>query len=369
MRKSRFDREDRMLQYLGGMPLLINARSLFNQKLQASGVLLWLLCFLMQTNPANLYGQCNPAGNPSRYEYNIEPSTMLNIVGQEFCTSQSMGTNCCGAQSSYRCLDLVFNLANGPMGEPFGTNCQGVINLMTANGNFDALFFDVGTPNPMGSATDCAAPINIGNNHIISIEFAGNAMGQIEVSLAVIDNMGMTIYSTMEIAMPGQAVILTICKPGFGCLEDEIIFGCCAADATLALAPAAPETICSGGSSTLKVTGMNGTAPYTVMLKAASATDTTYFAVPIPDDMDGNSMMDMTTTVVSPTETTVYSIISVEDAAGCVQPVSDQSVEITVNPIPDIDPVSDQTLCVGAATAPVVFNSSVPGTDFNWTNT
>ncbi len=369
MRKSRFDRNGRMPRFFGGVPLLFNASLLFIKKLQAPGVLLWLLCFLMQTNPAHLFGQCNPAGNPSRYEYNIEPGSMLNIIGQEFCTSQSMGTNCCGAQPSYRCLDLVFNLENGPMGEMFGTSCQGMINLMTANGNFDALFFDIGTPDPMGNATDCAAPINIGNNHIISVEFAGNAMGQIEVSLAVIDNMGMTIHSAMATAMPGQAVMLTICKPGFGCLEDEIIFGCCAADATLALAPAAPETICSGGSTSLKVTGMNGTAPYTVMLKAAGASDTTYFAVPIPDDMDGNSLMDMITTLVSPTETTVYSIISVEDAAGCVQPVSGQSVEITVNPIPDVDPVSDQTVCAGAATTPVVFTSTVPGTEFNWTNT
>ncbi len=279
-----------------------------------------------------------------------------------------MGTNCCGNQSSYRCLDLVFNLENGPMGEQFSENCNGIINLMTANGNFDALFFNIGTPNPAGNATNCMAPIGIGNNNVISVAFSGNNMGQIVANLSVTDNMGMVIFSAMEIANPGQAVILTICKPGFGCLEDELVFGCCEADAALSLAPLAPATICAGTSSTLNVKGMNGTPPYTVMLKAATATDTTYFPVTVNDDMDGNTMMDTTLVMVSPTATTTYSIISVEDNNGCAQPVMGQSVVITVNPVPTVDPVAGQTVCNGGQTTAVTFSGSVPGTVYNWTN-
>ncbi|MBK8922821.1 MAG: hypothetical protein IPM81_15150 [Saprospirales bacterium] len=293
---------------------------------------------------------------------------MLNIVGQEFCTSQSMGTNCCGMQPSYRCLDIIFNLTNGPMGQQFGENCHGMINLLTENGNFDALYFNVGTPNPMGNASNCAAPIMIGNNHVISVEFTGNNMGQLVVKLTVINNMGVTIYSATQPASPGQSVILTICKPGFGCLEDEIIFGCCNATATIGLAPAAPSTICAGTSTTLKLTGMNGTPPYTLMVKAASASDTTYFPVVIPDDLDGNTAKDTLLFPVSPAVTTTYTVLSVEDAAGCVQPVMGQSVLVTVNPIPTVNTVPNQTLCNNTATAAIAFSGAVPGTVFNWTN-
>lgn len=296
-----------------------------------------------------VYGQCNPAGNPTRYEFDIDPASMLNIVGEEFCTSQSMGTNCCGKQDSYRCLDLVFNLENGPMGEQFGQSCQGMIHLMTANGNFDALFFNVGTPDPLGNATDCTTPVKIGNNHLISVSFSGDNMGQIIVDLMIIDNMGATVFDTTQAAVAGQAVILTICKPGFGCLEDEIIFGCCEASASLALAPAAPAVICAGQSSALKITGTNGTPPYTVMVRAEGISDTTYFPVIVPDDMDGNSLMDMVVTVVSPSETTTYTALSVADAAGCVQPVMAQSVTITVDEPAAVFAGNDQVICQNEA--------------------
>ncbi|WP_276132228.1 PKD-like domain-containing protein [Polluticoccus soli] len=41
---------------------------------------------------------------------------------------------------------------------------------------------------------------------------------------------------------------------------------------------------------------------------------------------------------------------------------------ITVNPTPTVNTVSNQTLCNGASTATVSFNSSVAGTSYSWTN-
>ncbi len=310
--------------------------SLFNQiGSRAFPLLIGLSGLFLFANPGTVRGQCNPAGNPTRYEFTINPTTMLNLAGQQFCISQSMSTNCCGGPS-YRCLDLVFNLQNGPLGEQFTPNCHGVVNLMTAQGNFDALFFNVGTPDPAGNGIDCNSSITLGNNYTIAVEFTGNAMGQIVAELNLLNNMGMSIYTDTQIADPGQSIIFTICKPGFGCVEDEIVFGCCDADATLALAPGAPATYCNGDSTTLKLTGLNGTPPYSLLVRAASATDTSYFTVPVPDDMDGNSTMDMTTFVVKPTDTTTYCLISVEDANGCVQPVMDQKVTVHVNPVPVI---------------------------------
>ncbi|MBK9338670.1 MAG: hypothetical protein IPM98_19925 [Lewinellaceae bacterium] len=337
MRESRFERQSCQPTVSATTPFLKAAQSLFARIGSKAFPLLigWSGLFLL-ANPGAVWGQCNPAGNPTRYEFTVNPTTMLNIAGQQFCTSQSMGTNCCGGQSSYRCLDLVFNLENGPMGEQFSPNCQGIVNLMTANGNFDALFFNVGTPDPAGNATDCSGDLSLGNNYTITVAFTGNAMGQIIAELTVFDNMGMVDTMKTEIANPGQAIIFTICKPGFGCVEDEIVFGCCNADATLALAAGAPATYCNGDSTTLKLTGLNGTPPYNLLFRAASATDTSYFTVPVPDDMDGDPTMDMTTLVVKPTDTTTYCLISVEDANGCVQPVMDQKVTINVNPVPEL---------------------------------
>lgn len=42
---------------------------------------------------------------------------------------------------------------------------------------------------------------------------------------------------------------------------------------------------------------------------------------------------------------------------------------VVVNPVPDVDPSPDQTVCHGDLTQSVMFTGSVPGTTFDWTNT
>lgn len=68
--------------------------------------------------------------------------------------------------------------------------------------------------------------------------------------------------------------------------------------------------------------------------------------------------------VVSPAATTTYTVNGV-DANGCQG--SDQ-VTITVNPVPTVDPVSDQTVCANTAVSAVNFTGSVAGTTFDWVN-
>ncbi|MFB6456151.1 PKD domain-containing protein [Chitinophaga sp. Hz27] len=41
---------------------------------------------------------------------------------------------------------------------------------------------------------------------------------------------------------------------------------------------------------------------------------------------------------------------------------------ITVNPVPNVNTVNDQTICAGTSSAPVTFTGNIPGTVFNWTN-
>ncbi|HAD15188.1 MAG TPA: hypothetical protein DCF33_22410, partial [Saprospirales bacterium] len=319
--------------------------------------------------PDSLQAQCNPSGNVSRYEIDITPNGPLNIVGQQFCTSQSMGTNCCGNQNIYRCLDIIFNVKNGPMGEMFSDDCSGMANFMTAQGNFDALFFNVGVPDPAGGATNCSAAIQIKNNYTIEVTFTGNNAGQLVLDMRVLDNMGNIVSNQSQVVAPGQSAIFTICKPGFGCVEDEIVFGCCEISSSMVLATNAPSTICTGESTTLKVTGLNGTPPYTATIRETSAMDTSYFDVIINDDMDGNASMDMTTVNVTPLVNTTYKLISIEDATGCAEPGNSQSVSITVLPLPEVDAVMDMTYCDGDMVPSVLFTSNVPGATFSWSRT
>ncbi|UKN01686.1 gliding motility-associated C-terminal domain-containing protein [Paracrocinitomix mangrovi] len=45
------------------------------------------------------------------------------------------------------------------------------------------------------------------------------------------------------------------------------------------------------------------------------------------------------------------------------------TVSVTINPVPDVNPIADQTVCVGSNFTAVNFTGSVAGTTFDWTNT
>lgn len=326
----------------------------------------WLpLMFLLLGGSGTLNAQCNPAGNVSRYEFNITPLSTFNLIGQEFCTNQQAGNGCCSMQSGYRCLDIILNIANGPGGEQFSPSCTGQFTLMTEQSNFDALFFGVGAPAPSGNNVDCSTPIGIGNNHAINFSIAGNVSNQLVVTLSVIDNMGVTIFTATETTSAGESVIFTICKPGNGCVEDDFIFGCCGATASLDLAPGINDTICSGSDSALKITASNGIPPYTASVRAVTSVDTTILSFVVNDDNDGNPNKDTAIFTLSPSLSTQYYLLSIEDADGCAQAVSD-TVRITVlaNPVCLIDGLD--TVC-NSASIPVVYDGPAGMFDYNWT--
>ena len=72
-----------------------------------------------------------------------------------------------------------------------------------------------------------------------------------------------------------------------------------------------------------------------------------------------------TFTYINLTTTTLYRAIV---QSGTCPAVASSVVTITVNPIPDVFAISDQILCNSASTATVLFNGSVGGTTYNWTN-
>jgi hypothetical protein len=72
-------------------------------------------------------------------------------------------------------------------------------------------------------------------------------------------------------------------------------------------------------------------------------------------------------TAVNGTSSTIVSTVTVTPTVnGCVgTPIT---FIYTVFPIPNVDPITDQTLCEGSATACINFTGAVAGTTFDWTN-
>ncbi|PQJ08784.1 hypothetical protein CJD36_022275, partial [Flavipsychrobacter stenotrophus] len=66
------------------------------------------------------------------------------------------------------------------------------------------------------------------------------------------------------------------------------------------------------------------------------------------------------------TATATYALVDITEGT-CTYPSTGNAV-ITVKPFPTIDATTDQSICNGAATTPVIFTGSVSGTLFTWTN-
>lgn len=109
-------------------------------------------------------------------------------------------------------------------------------------------------------------------------------------------------------------------------------------------AVAAPDqTICDGDNATITATGAN-----TYSWSPGTDLNTTIGA-----------------TVIASPSTTINYTVTGTDANGCV---ATDLVIVTVNPVPIVDPILDQTICNGDPTVAINFTSATAGATFNWTN-
>ncbi len=100
----------------------------------------------------------------------------------------------------------------------------------------------------------------------------------------------------------------------------------------------ADQVVCEGGSVTL----------------TASGADQYNWSNGI---INGNSFV--------PTTTTTYTVTGTDLSTGCV---STDQVLVTVNPIPNVNALTNQVICNGTLTSPISFSGSVSGTIYSWTN-
>jgi gliding motility-associated-like protein len=66
-----------------------------------------------------------------------------------------------------------------------------------------------------------------------------------------------------------------------------------------------------------------------------------------------------------PTATTTYTVTGTDLVTGCV---STDDVIVTVNPIPNVNALTNQVICNTNNTSPIAFSGSVTGTVYSWTN-
>ena len=121
-------------------------------------------------------------------------------------------------------------------------------------------------------------------------------------------------------------------------------------------------TVCKDAASpVITFTGGSATPPYIFTYNINGGASQTISTV------SGNSVTLSVPTTTAGTYT--YNLLSVQDGSSttCSQ-LQSGNATIIVNPIPDVDPVTGQVVCNGAATSQVTFSGAVTGTVYSWTN-
>ncbi|MFN8242798.1 MAG: PKD-like domain-containing protein [Ferruginibacter sp.] len=125
----------------------------------------------------------------------------------------------------------------------------------------------------------------------------------------------------------------------------------------------ANQTLCAGTATT----AVNFSSPTTGGTLSYGWTNSNTL-IGLPASGTGNIA---SFTAANPTNAPITSTITVTPYftnGGVTCAGTARSFTITVNPVPTVNAVANQTVCNGATTAAVTFTGAVPGTVYNWTN-
>ncbi|WP_161499411.1 SprB repeat-containing protein, partial [Flavipsychrobacter stenotrophus] len=139
---------------------------------------------------------------------------------------------------------------------------------------------------------------------------------------------------------------------GNGCMHDQVV---------AILEPALPVAAISGTTAICKDENAD------VIINGPAGTTVAYT---INSGSSQNALMDAngadTINSGSLTANATYALVSITQGT-CNYPSIGNAV-ITVKPFPTVDATTDQSICNGAVTTPVIFTGTVSGTLFTWTN-
>lgn len=251
--------------------------------------------------------------------------------------------------------------------------CIGAPNAATITGTPGGTFSF--NPNPLDGAVVNATTGEITNEvagTTYNIQYTTNGACPANLTLPVTVNALPTVVTSDETICVGGSVVLTASGASTytwspGTYLNTTVGNTVTSTPGANIAYTITGTSAAGCQSTAvaNVT-VQGNAPInagadTTICNGASATLTATGGVTYTWDQGlgvGNNFS------VSPAATTTYTVTG-QDANGCNG--TDQVV-ITVNPVPTVNPVGNQTVCANTSTTGINFSGSVVGTTYNWTN-
>ncbi|MBK6902412.1 MAG: HYR domain-containing protein [Saprospirales bacterium] len=164
------------------------------------------------------------------------------------------GASCCNG-GSYDCLDLVFYL---PLVNSLVDGCEGSVTWMNDQGNVDYSVTISSLGSLMADNVNCNG--GIGNNTTFDLDFVVTG-GDLMATLTLTPNMGAPTVTNLGEIEPGEAIIITLCKPGQLDLSNGgLSFNCCDAPETPVVMASPGIEICPGDQVTLTATGDLGSA-------------------------------------------------------------------------------------------------------------
>ena len=180
-------------------------------------------------------------------------------------------------------------------------------------------------------------------------------------------NLGVGSYTVTVTDIPsGCTNVLTYGLPGPG--------GCniCPSIPTLTTSPSPAACLNENVSLTASgLTDMGVTYGITFKQSTVALADpyiggTVIATVPNGGLTSGGTVASTVTSFAATGNYFIYAILSPVPPDPTCRPFA--SSNLSVNPLPTVNPVADQTLCHNSSTTAVTFSGSIPGTVYNWTN-
>ncbi len=179
-------------------------------------------------------------------------------------------------------------------------------------------------------------------------------------------NLGVGLYNVTVTAANGcsSSSLFTLNGPG----------GCAVCPTVPTLTTNPTPTICAGSNTTLTASGLTGMGitygitfkRSTVALADPYAGGTVIATIPNAGLTSGGTVATTSTATIAAGSYFLYAVLSPAPLDPLCRPSA--VTNLTVNPIPTVNTVTNQTVCNGASTTAITFSGAVAGTVFNWTN-
>lgn len=268
------------------------------------------------------------------------PSTPVGTYNYNLVSVVDASSTAC-SQNQAGTATITVNPNPSPVITGATEYCAGTTATISTTVPYTTYNWSTGAATPSVQVTDADNPITVTVTN-------ANGCSATSAAYTVNENTVITYNTQVEICQGGSAVIHGNTESTAGVYSQTFVLptGCdSTSNVTLIVNPlpainaGTDITVCDGQSVTL-----NGSGAPTLVWSPMQTN-----GVPF------NQAVGTVTYTVTGT-----------DANGCQ---NTDDVDVTVNPLPTVNPIANQTICANTNTAAVNFTSAPPGSTFSWTNT